>query len=353
VSWLGQHPEITIPPYEIPILLNKEPWDLVNELYPRNDDDANRIIIDPNPKLLRGYKNPSDIIGARPLRLLREFFPQTKLIIGIRHPIRMMESFYNHRVQNQFQIVPFTSLQYFNVANAYGVSFSRAEYHIHLAKLGLTNVAHNTTEQSLFPSWWVEAMQTKQQQQKASSNTATVPPTIITPQPNPIFLYDTAQLSDSNTTRLEGFLQDLQHFLGLTQPLPTPLHEKPGRKYKTTKTQRTIDNKKIDICEARYKKQRRTIKLMGAQAKSWILEYFLSSPTVYVSNEDHFRVIVGTYGENPCLSDAAAAAAAAAGGRVDQEGRHLQARNSSTTREESLSSSSLPVGDETVPFVTF
>jgi hypothetical protein len=324
VNWLGQHSQISIPPYEITTLKNKEPWDLVEQLYESDGSTTTGMTTTPDdPRilpalLLRGYKNPSDICDPRPIRLLKEFFPKTKLIIGIRHPIRMMESFYNHRVQNGFKIKPFDSLGYGNLVGSFGVHFSRAEYHVYLANLGLTDLVHNTSEQALFPSKRIEAWN------KSNSFPAQAAP-------NPVFLYDTAQLSDSNATRLDGFLQDLQNFLGLTQPLPPPLHEIPGMKPKTTLAQQELNAQKVDVCNVRYKKQRRQIKLAGAQAQSWILDYFLSSPTVYVSNEDHFREIVQGYGENPC---------AAAGGVVVNSSEQA---NSTTTESHPTSNDETPV----------
>jgi hypothetical protein len=42
--------------------------------------------------------------------------------------------------------------------------------------------------------------------------------------------YETTQLGDKNETRLKGFRQDLQNYLGLTEELPPPIHFKPARK---------------------------------------------------------------------------------------------------------------------------
>lgn len=283
VSWLGKHPEISIPQYEVTSLKRKEPADLVKELYRETGTD---------PSLLRGYKSPSDITDPRAIRFLKEFFPQTKIIIGIRHPIRMIESFYNHQIQNQFNIRSFKLMAYGNVKGSQGVHYSRAEYHIHLSNLGLTDLATNKTEQSLFPMRKIRSWE------KGDNFPAPAAP-------NSVFLYDTAQLDDTNATRFAGFLEDLQNFLGLTEPLvlvSSPHHSSPGKTHESEEVQREIDAKKIDICESRYKKQRSQLKKIGANAKTWILDYFLASPNVYVSNRDHFRSIVSQYSENPCSS---------------------------------------------------
>lgn len=273
--WLGEHPEIKIPPAEITALKTREPWEFVVGMYQRTGTD---------PHFLRGYKSPNDITDLRALRLLREYWPQTKIIVGIRHPVHMMESFYNHRVQNGYDIRSFDRLKYNNLPNTFGVHFSRTEYHVYLAQLGKTDLRNNPNERALFPTANLEVW-----------NSSGYP----VMSPNPIFLYDTTQLSDSNTTRLQGVLKDLQNFLGLTQPLPPPLHERPGQQ-QDSDVQKEIDLKKINVCDARYQKQRQLILRKGAKVQAWIRQHFLSSPSVYVSNREHFRQIVKAYGDDLC-----------------------------------------------------
>jgi len=275
VYWLGQHPEINLPPVEISALKTREPWEFVVGMYQRTGMD---------PRVLRGYKSPNDITNPRAMRLLREHWPATKLIVGIRHPVRMMESFYNHRVQNGYDIRPFDRLKYDNIIGSFGVHFSRAEYQVYLAHLGKTDLATNVTEQALFPAAIIEAW----------NHSGFFDPSL-----NPVFVYDTAQLNDPNATRLEGFVQDLQSFLGLAQPLPPPLHEKPGKTH-DLRFQQEIDWKKINVCDERYERQRQKLINNGAKVQSWILNHFLSSPSVYVSNPDHFEQIVRGYRDDPC-----------------------------------------------------
>lgn len=267
---------------EITALKTREPWEFVRGMHQRTGTD---------PKVMRGYKSPNDITDPRAIRLLRQHWPKTKIIVGIRHPVRMMESFYNHRVQNGFDIRPFDRLKYVNLPNSFGVHFSRAEYQVHLANLGKTDVAHNHTEQGLFPETTLQAW-----------NASSFPQ----PSPNPIFIYDTAQLNDSNEARLQGFLQDLQNFLGLSQPLPPPLHERPGKE-QVTERQREIDLKKINVCDDRYEKQRNLLTRKGAKVQEWILDHFLTSPSVYVANRGHFRELVRMYGDDPCEKPSQAA----------------------------------------------
>ena len=131
--WLGQHPEIQVPTFELSDLKRHEPWDLVRTFYTRFPTPL-------DPLMLRGYKSPNDIGDVRPVRLLRVFFPETKLILGVRHPMEMMQSFYNFRVQNGHDMVPFEKLGNVNGGKHYGVFMGRAHYHSDLVHLGKTNL---------------------------------------------------------------------------------------------------------------------------------------------------------------------------------------------------------------------
>jgi hypothetical protein len=72
-------------------LLNERPDFLVKRLYTQLSE---------SPQVQRGYKNPLDIRSPPSLHYLAKIFPRTTLIIGIRHPVRWMESLYNFKVQN-------------------------------------------------------------------------------------------------------------------------------------------------------------------------------------------------------------------------------------------------------------
>jgi hypothetical protein len=279
VFWLGNQPEVFVPGQEITALTSKPSWEVIREMYKGNNTME-------SPVRLRGFKSPNDIMDTRPVRIMREYFPQTKLILGLRHPILMIESFYNHRVQNGLNMPPMEKLPYSNMGFSQLVTLGRASYHdslIHLGKTNMTSVA----ERSLIHY-------TKRNDMKRNGIDASYPKS-----PNPIYLYDTAQLSDTNDTRITRVLRDIENFLGLTQPLDPPLHFSPGKKQADEK-QRIVDSKKAHICEDRYKELRGQLLGIGKAAQEWILTYFLESPDVYVSNPEHFRSILEGYQRDPC-----------------------------------------------------
>jgi len=87
--------------------------------------------------------------------------------------------------------------------------------------------------------------------------------------PNPIFLLETSQLSDANTTRRDMLAADLQSYLGLQQPLSAidiP-HSNPGPR-----------NKYLDICDTSNLWIRQHLLAIAVNASTWIQDYFLQSP---------------------------------------------------------------------------
>jgi hypothetical protein len=167
-------------------------------------------------------------------------------------------------------------------------SLGRTEYHANLIHLGKSNLT-SSHEWKMIPRNKRFTMR--------KENIGAYPPSA-----NPVYLYETAQLSDMNETRIAQVLLDLQRFLGMSQPLlDPPLHYSPGKKQSDQEKQRLIDSKKVDICEERYEQIRNKLIKIGAMAQEWILMHFLQSPDVYVSNPDHFREILEGYKRDPCL----------------------------------------------------
>lgn len=84
MEWLGLHPEVSCFQGEVPFLNRGKIGGFIKRLYNGLDHD---------PRKLRGYKNPPDINNLRAIRFLREYFPHTKLFIGIRHPVLWFQAF--------------------------------------------------------------------------------------------------------------------------------------------------------------------------------------------------------------------------------------------------------------------
>lgn len=133
----------------------------------------------PGNNYRRGYKAPFDVTNkGGALDSIRTYFPQTKLIVGVRHPVKWFESFYNYRLQRGVNMPePCALLQ----KEIQGFSVKGANFHIYLARLGKVNMTSPPQ---------IELRQEFPLLRK-------LPP----PMPNPVFLYDMEQLGDVNTTR--------------------------------------------------------------------------------------------------------------------------------------------------------
>ncbi len=304
MNWLHeQYPQVQIPQDELYHLKSLEPWDLLGVFY-HYFGGTNDLL----PRSIKGYKSPSDITNERAIRLIRTYFPRTKLFVGFRHPIFMMESFYNFRIQNGYELPPLEKLHYRNLANQYAVSWSRAEYHSTLMYLGKTNLT-SEQELALMPRQARKQIQKRLEERRKNSGQgdektdshSQLPP--YDQLSNPVFLYDTAQLGDTeNPSRLQQFGQDVANYLGLSSPLPPPPRNSPGKKLQNATLQAERDAKKIRICDDRYREQRMLLLEIGGRATRWILEFFLPSENVFVSNPQHFRTLLEGYSQDPCVS---------------------------------------------------
>jgi hypothetical protein len=118
---------------------------------------------------------------------------------------------------------------------------------------------------------------------------------------NPIFLYDTVQLGDKNTTRQARFQEGLQKYLGLVEGLPPPLHQSPRKSITNATEQARRNTLKVDICDAIHKERRKKLANWGKQTAKWIQTWFLKNPDVHVANPVHFDEIMESYGKDPCV----------------------------------------------------
>lgn len=115
--------------------------------------------------------------------------------------------------------------------------------------------------------------------------------------PNPIFLYESSQLSDKNRTRFQTFQRDLQRYLGLEQPFDSwagvskhlnvnPMHKNP-----------------LDICDKKYHKLREELLRNGVAASAWILQQFLSADDLTISSRYYFEELLERWTRDPCVTE--------------------------------------------------
>lgn len=81
MEWISSHPKMQCFPEEVMDLMKYRPGALLAKLYSL-----------PSGDFQRGYKSPSDVAMSHVTKQLGTIFPKTKLIVGLRHPVRWFES---------------------------------------------------------------------------------------------------------------------------------------------------------------------------------------------------------------------------------------------------------------------
>jgi hypothetical protein len=262
-NWLRQHPEILMHDREIHSLKNGRPAEMVSLLY------ALPVARGPGQLLQRrGYKAPNDIRSPEALQSLRTYWPDVRLVIGVRHPVKWFESFYNYNTRQVDRGK--NGSHHFGPADVMNIP-DHAQFHLHLSQLGKTNVLDPGEQELLGP---------RVSEQPAAMR-------------NKVFLYEVSQPFDSREGRDGQYRRDLQQFLGLSAPLqPIAVRDRRGSNYHYA----------IDICERKYKYLRHRLIEDGRIAAEWIVRYFLPHPDVTVSSPDHFRETLQSWSIDPCTS---------------------------------------------------
>lgn len=257
-TWLRMHPEIQIHEFENHALAKGRPAELVSDLYH----------LQPGRRYKRGYKAPRDLIIDESLHALTKYWPKTKLIIGLRHPVLWFESFYNFRIHNGIDMpLPETLIGKLQ-RGMVGVATDESKFHLHLDNLGKTN--HTADELKLL---------SRGDDKKY----------ILPRMNNPVFLYEVNQLRDTNETRSATFSMDLKSYLELENEFQ-PLTTTEGPRY----------SKAITICEPHHIILRNELMKNSREASIWIRTYFLNSPDVTVSSPEYFDQLLLSWMVDPC-----------------------------------------------------
>lgn len=225
IQWLCQHKEIhSISKHEVWLLQNKKPAVLVEKLYHNYQQQLyshyqHEMRSSPSPfHIIQGYKNPTDIMHPHSsLEYIKQYFPQTKLIVTIRHPVLWYHSlinFFRHEM-GRHGVNDTTILEKSKTTSSF-VCLCKGEFHRYLAQLGKTSVT-SKEEISLLKSHCHDA-----------DTTITSPSSSLlfssiqnVHLPNKVFLLETTQLADTNDTRNTQFRYDMGNFVGI-QKYHTP-----------------------------------------------------------------------------------------------------------------------------------
>jgi hypothetical protein len=301
ISWLDAHPELQTYPKEIYDMMFGRVGEMVRKIYSM-----------PVGKFKRGYKSPADLAAVKAVEMIRRYFPKTKLIVGIRHPVRWFESLYNFRVQNLNRGKdhsafprPLDLIGRCNKGTKNTCTF-KGEFGLHLRNLGKTLATHN----HLGPLTRMYKLTKLESRMYAAARVVkTKIANIQEPVPNPVFLFEMNQLSDENEVRNSQFGQDIQEFLELDSPLPPMIHNiKPGKSWES-ELQSVKDSMKIDICDDEHTSLRMELMRMARLSSVWIRKYLLDPETmassgVHVSSPDYFNALLEDWMIDPCGEEA-------------------------------------------------
>lgn len=223
-----------------------------------------------NKQIKFGLKCPG-VLYRNDIEIYRQYFPNTKLIVGLRHPVSWFESFYNYQFWRNVTMPPTSELM--GSCTLHGkVCTDRARFHSALARLGLTEMDTEDEIALLFGS------RDNKIRRRASQ---------IFRMPNQLFLYEVRQIHDTQlSTQLSS---DIQKYIQLEQNLPVIVS------YTQTKS------RAINICEEEHSNVRKLLVEHGKNAANWIREYLAKSPNVVVASADSFFAFLNDWGSDPCI----------------------------------------------------
>jgi hypothetical protein len=221
------------------------------------------------------------------------YFPHTKFIIALRHPVHWFQSIYNFRVHNEGVPLPHPNLlQNGHVKGAKGVFANRVRYHHMLGRLGKTPLTEDRELSLIFHN------ATNLDIQVFYNN-------LLVNTGNKIFLYHVEQLPPSTVGKLpQSFVTDISNFLGLdstTLQLRNNIRRWiPGKKISSLEMQQR-EALKINICDEEYRPLRDILVQNGKISAQWIRDYFLHSPDVAIPSGKAFYYFMEQWSLDPCL----------------------------------------------------
>jgi hypothetical protein len=196
---------------------------------------------------------------------------ETKFIVGMRHPVRFFESYWNYRELVHKDMPPPSTLIGSSEVGKRGVYTEIAQFEKGLMVLGKFDLVPDDFA-------WL------------GKNRKTVLPT-----KNKVFLYLQEQFEDQNATRFQKFLDDLLSFVGVEEARVTsddfPSYNVINKKKK----------KAFDICDEAHKEVRNALVLGGKATAKWMETNLENSKDVFVSDKEYFLDMVKTWGQNPCV----------------------------------------------------
>jgi hypothetical protein len=185
MEWLAMQPEVQMYTEEIHFLQMGRPAEFVKHMYE----------LPAGKQFKRGYKAPRDIVNVQVLDFFAHHWPRAQLIVGLRHPVLWLESFYNFRIRHNISLPPADSPLLIGRCRegTHGVCTDEAQFHYHLALLGKVNMTAAHKLDFFHQDYIRRRIENR-------------PRKFV---PNKVFLYEINQLHDDNEERYRKFRHDL------------------------------------------------------------------------------------------------------------------------------------------------
>ena len=272
---------------------------LVNDLYKLKSNAYNRLPSKKTP--ITGIKCPLDISSFTSLQNYASYFNGSKLIVGLRHPIKWFESFYNFRVRNMNNMPSTKKLLNNCGKGSHGVCAWRANISDFLYQLNKTTTQCFDNKRSSMDDNCLK----EQMQYISLKNTKRVEGHV-----GKVFIYLIDQFEVEYLE--QKLIRDLFKFLDIKFPTQNPSRQNdtvilhvpkistvgaldhiPGIKETTMKDT-------IDICDDQHQKIRDVLMDKARKASIWIRDYFLESDDVHVSSRDFVHKKLKDWMDDPC-----------------------------------------------------
>jgi len=327
-SWLSKSPSVYMDDREIPGFALQRPGAVAEHFYnvvlSSSENNNNNSI----PQKI-GMKSPSDISSTQALTYYHQFFPNTKLIVLLRHPVLWFQSFYNfryrniiHRSNNNNSNPHLATTKYSSSSSSSlhrpsappmlppdlligscwkGKAYANSSYSCHPeSDKGCDTKKHTVcTNQARFHQVISRLGLTPLSSKEwdlLDHHTMT-----IVPQHNSVLFIELTQLwyDESENSTNSQVQSVLQQFIGLTDLPPLPTYHVP---YERVDDDDGDDVGEIDICNDMYRDLRKLLVSHGQRASEWIVDYLLQSDRVIVSNRDEFIHLMQQWKLDPCVS---------------------------------------------------
>lgn len=233
-----------------------------------------------------GIKWPDAVIGnnIKSIGELHKYNPKghlTSVIVGVRHPVKWFESFYNYRVMaTTSQMKRIGRDEDIQFPDPYSLIGGENKSWLHV----YTDLARWERSLMQLGKWTLSKNDMKLLEFQKH---------MIISTPNKFFIYDVDQLADPDEDTNESFRKDLSDFLGLKRTFDPIPHSNDQNKLGKKEGQ-------IDICDSEYDSLRLHLVKQGRESADWMIANAANGLDIVLGGDDHFFTFVQKWAEDPC-----------------------------------------------------